>query len=41
MGNFTNRADAENFKKELSAYKNQPAYVVDDLIEYIPTADEF
>ena len=24
MGNFTNRADAENFKKELSAYKNQP-----------------
>jgi len=41
IGNFANRADAENFKKQLSSYLTQPAYVVDDLIEYIPKADEF
>src|SRR5215471_10647934 len=41
IGNFVNRADAENFKKELALLYPQPAYVVDDLIEYIPRADEF
>lgn len=41
IGNFVTRADAENFKKDLSLYSTHPAYVVDDLIEYIPTADEF
>ena len=41
IGNFINRSDAENFKKELSLFFTQPAYVVEDLIEYIPKADEF
>jgi hypothetical protein len=41
IGNFINRSDAEDFTKDLSLYITQPAYVVDDLIEYIPTADEF
>ncbi|MBV9961335.1 MAG: SPOR domain-containing protein [Parafilimonas sp.] len=41
VGNFVNRNEAENFKKELSLFYTQPAYVVDDLIEYIPKADEF
>jgi hypothetical protein len=41
IGNFVNRNDAENFKKELSLFIAQPAYVVEDLIEYIPSADEF
>lgn len=41
VGNFVNRNDAENFKRELSLLFTQPVYVVDDLIEYIPKADEF
>ena len=41
IGNFVNRNDAENFKKELGLFIAQPAYVVEDLIEYIPSADEF
>ena len=41
IGNFVNRNDAENFKKELSLLIAQPAYIVEDLIEYIPSADEF
>jgi hypothetical protein len=41
IGNFVNRTDAENFKKQLSSYLTQPAYIVEDLIEYIPKADEF
>ena len=41
IGNFVNRNDAENFKKELSLFITQPAYIVEDLIEYIPSADEF
>jgi hypothetical protein len=41
IGNFVNRNDAENFKKELSLFITQPAYVVEDLIEYMPRADEF
>ena len=40
VGNFVNRNDAESFKKELSLFYTQPAYVVNDLIEYIPKADE-
>jgi len=41
IGNFINRSDAENFKKELSLFFPKPAYVVEDLIEYMPRADEF
>jgi hypothetical protein len=41
VGNFINRSDAENFKKELSLFLTQPAYIVEDLIEYIPKPDEF
>jgi len=41
VGNFVNRSDADKFGKELSSYLSQPAYVVEDLIEYIPKADEF
>lgn len=41
IGNFVTRNEAENFKRDLSAYSNQPAYVIEDLIEYIPNADEF
>ncbi len=41
VGNFINRSDAEDFKKELSLFLTQPAYVVEDLIEYIPKPEEF
>ena len=41
IGNFINRSDAENFKKELALFLTQPAYVVEDLVEHIPGADEF
>jgi hypothetical protein len=41
IGNFVNRNDAEGFKNELSIYSSQPAYIVEDLVEYIPKADEF
>ena len=41
VGNFINRSDAENFKKELGLFLTQPAYIVEDLIEYIPGPDEF
>jgi len=41
IGNFFNRSEAEDFKKEFRFYSNQPAYVVEDLIEYMPGADEF
>ncbi|MFT4154751.1 SPOR domain-containing protein [Parafilimonas sp.] len=41
IGNFVQRADAENFKKQLSLYISNPAYVVDDVIEYIPQAGQF
>lgn len=41
VGNFINRNDAENFSKQISSYLTQPAYVVDDMIEYIPKADDF
>ncbi len=41
IGNFVTRDDAEAFKKELSSFITQPAYIVADLIEYIPKADEF
>lgn len=41
VGNFINRGDAENFSKELSTYLSQPVYIVVDLIEYIPKAEEF
>jgi hypothetical protein len=35
IGNFVNRSDADNFSREVSSYLSQPAYVVQDLIEYI------
>lgn len=41
VGNFVKRSDAEDFKKQLSLFSGNPAYVVEDAIEYIPTADEF
>ncbi|MEO8710526.1 MAG: SPOR domain-containing protein [Parafilimonas sp.] len=41
IGNFVNRNDAEGFKKGLSLLISQPAYVVQDLIEYIPKTDDF
>jgi hypothetical protein len=41
IGNFINRADADNFSKEISAFLSQPAYVVQDLIEYIPQPQDF
>jgi hypothetical protein len=41
IGNFITRGDAEDFKNQLSAYYTQPAYVIEDLIEYIPKADDF
>jgi hypothetical protein len=41
IGNFITRGDAEDFKNQLSAYYSQPVYVIEDLIEYIPKADDF
>jgi len=41
VGNFVNRDDAEDLKKQLSYFIKQPVYVVEDAIEYIPSADEF
>jgi hypothetical protein len=41
IGNFITRDDAEDFKTQLSNYYKQPVYVIDDLIEYIPKADDF
>jgi hypothetical protein len=40
-GNFLNRDDAENFKRQLSPYFSRPVYVVEDLVEYIPNGDDF
>ena len=41
IGNFVQRTDAEDFRKQLSTYISNPAYVVDDVIEYIPQAGQF
>ncbi len=41
IGNFITRDEAEDFKNQLSSYYTQPVYVIDDLIEYIPKADDF
>jgi hypothetical protein len=41
IGNFVNRSDADNFSREVSSYLSQPAYVVQDLIEYIPKPEDF
>lgn len=40
VGNFTEKGDAEKFKKEIAHLFKQNIYVVDDLIEYIPKPDE-
>lgn len=40
IGNFVNRDDAEAFRKDLGLYRPDPAYIVNDLIEYIPTDGE-
>ncbi|MBS1747965.1 MAG: SPOR domain-containing protein [Bacteroidetes bacterium] len=37
-GNFLNRDDAENFRKQVSQYFSKPVYVIEDLIEYVPNA---
>ena len=36
MGDFLKRADADSFKKELSAFYDQPTYVVQDIIKVSP-----
>ncbi len=41
VGNFVNRNDAENFSKQISSFLTQPAYIVDDVIDYIPKPEEF
>lgn len=41
IGNFLKRNDAESFSKEVSTYLSQPAYIVEDMIEYIPKAEDF
>jgi hypothetical protein len=41
IGNFITRDEAEDFKNQLSSHYSQPVYVIDDLIEYIPKADDF
>jgi len=41
VGNFVNRDDADDLKKQLSYFIKQPVYIVEDAIEYIPSADEF
>lgn len=41
VGNFVTREEAENLKKQLSGYGSLSAYVIEDLIEYIPSVDEF
>lgn len=41
IGNFVQRTDAEDFRRQLSSYISNPAYVVDDVIEYIPQAGQF
>ena len=41
IGNFVQRTDAEDFRKQLSTYISNPAYVVNDVIEYIPQAGQF
>ena len=40
IGNFPNRQDADAFKKTLSKVYSQPAYLVEDIIDYTPTLDE-
>ena len=40
FGNFAEKADAEKFRKEIAHLFTQNIYVVEDLIEYIPKADE-
>ena len=41
IGNFLSRSDAQDFQKELSLFSSQPAYIVEDLIEYMPKPEEF
>lgn len=40
IGNFPNKQEADAFKKQLSKVYAQPAYLVEDIIDYTPTADE-
>ena len=40
IGNFPNKQDADAFKKQLSKVYSQPAYLVEDIIDYTPGADE-
>jgi len=41
IGNFVERSDAEDFRKQVSTLLSTPVYVVEDGIEYIPGPDEF
>jgi hypothetical protein len=40
FGNFTERIDAERYKKELSMVYSQGVYVIEDAIEYTSKEDE-
>ena len=40
FGNFLERSDAEKLKTELARIYPQPAYVVEDIIEYTPKDEE-
>lgn len=40
FGNFLERADAEKFKTQFQKIYSQPAYVVEDVIEYTPPKEE-
>ena len=40
IGNFLERADAEKFKIQLARIYHQPAYVIEDIIEYTPKEEE-
>ena len=40
IGNFANMEDAVNFKKQLSKVYPQPAYVVEDIIEFTQAEEE-
>ena len=40
IGNFPNKQEADIFKKQFNKVYAQPAYLVEDIIDYTPTADE-
>ncbi len=40
IGNFLTKSDANDFKDLLSNFYTEPAYVIEDIIEYIPGPDD-